>query len=75
MEVQIPSVYYKGKGPESKTYRHEACKHKYFCSALENYDWHQILYRGEIDEKVNRFISIVNSMLENFSREHKQKVQ
>ena len=39
-----------------------------FGSALENYDWHQILYRGEIDEKVNRFISIVNSMVEKFFR-------
>ena len=38
-----------------------------FGSALENYDWYQILYRGKIDEKVNtRFISIVNSMVEKF---------
>ena len=37
-----------------------------FGSALENYDWHQILYEGVIDEKVNRFILIVNSMVEKF---------
>jgi hypothetical protein len=37
-----------------------------FRSALENYDWHQILCGGKIDEKVNRFITIVNSMVEKF---------
>ena len=37
-----------------------------FGTALENYDWHQILYGGEIDEKVNRFITIVNSLVEKF---------
>ena len=42
-----------------------------FGSALENYDWHQILYGGEIDEKVNRFISIVNSRVEKFFRKVK----
>ena len=42
-----------------------------FGSALENYDWHQILYGGEIDEKLNRFISIVNSMVEIFSGKYK----
>ena len=30
------------------------------------YDWHQILYGGDIDEKVNRFTLVVNSMVENF---------
>jgi hypothetical protein len=29
-------------------------------------DWHQILYGGKIDEKVNRFITIVNSMVEKY---------
>ena len=37
-----------------------------FGSALENYDWHQILYGGDIDEKVNRFTLVVNSMIEKF---------
>ena len=44
-----------------------------FDSALENYDWHQILYGGEIDEKVNRFISNVNSTV--WSRNFFRKVQ
>ena len=37
-----------------------------FGSALGNYDWHQILYGGDIDEKVNRFTLVVNSMVEKF---------
>jgi hypothetical protein len=37
-----------------------------FRPALENYDLHQILYGGKIDEKVNRFITVVNSMVEKF---------
>ena len=37
-----------------------------FGSALVNYDWHQILYGGDIEEKVNRFTLVVNSMVEKF---------
>ena len=29
-----------------------------FGSALENYDWHQIFYGGDIDEKVNRKVQV-----------------
>jgi hypothetical protein len=34
-----------------------------FGSVLKNFDWHQILYGWKIDEKANRFITIVNSMV------------
>jgi hypothetical protein len=37
-----------------------------FGAVLESYDWHEILFGGTIDEKVNTFIGVLNFMVETF---------